>query len=375
MDGMGSPNKVELDKMARQGILDLGAYIPGKSITAVKDEYGLEAVTKLASNECALPLPEKVLHSVREAACNLCRYPDGHCDKLRSRVAALLGVTPDCLLFGNGSEECIRLIGQAFLNPGDTGLIPSPIFDAYDTAIRIPGGQVVRIPLKDFRIDLESILANVDRRTKIIWLCSPSNPFGPIIHREAFEHFLHRLPENILVVLDEAYREFVSSNDAAHAIDYLGKDARVIGLRTFSKAYGLAGLRVGYIVAHPSVTKIISSVKLPFNVNVLAQAAALCMVDEKTFVNHHVAMIREERLLLRKAFEDRGFRVIPSEANFLFVELPIESDALFNQLLSKGFIIRPGSIWGLNRFIRLTVGIREQNEGFLKQLDEALRNH
>ena len=183
------------------------------------------------------------------------------------------------------------------------------------------------------------------------------------------------MPDNVLVVLDEAYREFVSSKDAAHAIDFIKKDARVIGLRTFSKAFGLAGLRVGYVVAHPSVTKIISSVKLPFNVNALAQAAALCMLEEKTFINHHVSMIREEGLFFRKAFEDRGFRVIESEANFLFVELPIESDVLFNQLLSKGFIIRPGSIWGLNRFIRLSVGIREQNTEFLKQLDKTLRNN
>lgn len=366
------PCKVDPRQIARKGIPELGAYVPGKPIEEVKEDYGLEEVVKLASNECALPLPEGLRNVMDTAFVNLSRYPDGHCRKLRGRVAAYLGVPEECLLFGNGAEECVHLIGQAFLDPSDTGLIPSPVYDAYDTAIRMPGAEVVKIPLRDYRIDLEATLAAVDPRTKIIWLCSPANPTGTVISREAFDRFLSHLPENILVVLDEAYREFVVAKDAAHALDYIEQDARVIGLRTFSKAFGLAGLRVGYLVAHPSVTEIVSMVKLPFNVNNLAQAAALCMLKEEDFVRNHVEMIRSERDYLSRALEDRGAFVVPSEANFLFVKLPMDSDRLFQRLLPLGFIIRPGSLWGQQHYIRLTVGTPEQNRRFLLHLDTLL---
>ncbi len=345
MNSPATDLKIEAQKIARAGTLELGAYIPGKPIREVKEAYGLKEVVKLASNECPLPLPSSIQNMMVQEMENLVRYPDGHCRELRRHLSDRLGVSPDRLLFGNGAEECVRLIGQAFLNPGDKGVIPSTVYDAYDTAIRMPGGEVVKVPLKGHCIDLEATLAQVDGRTKIVWFCSPANPTGTLIKREAFDRFLERLPDNVLVVLDEAYLEFVTARDAAHALDYQDRDARVIGLRTFSKAYGLAGLRVGYMVAHPSIIEIIAMVKLPFNVNVLAQAAALCMLEEQDFVRRHVQLIREEREILRKALEDRGLFVVPSEANFLFVQLPLDGDKLFQRLLPQGIIIRPGSVF------------------------------
>ena len=372
MQYKGKSHSIDLRKIARAGIFELGVYVPGKPIQEVKEEYGLEEVIKLASNECPLPLPEEVIQSIQEETKNLSRYPDGHCRKLRARLSNQLGIPPECILFGNGAEECVRLISQAFLNPGDTGLSPSPIYDAYDTAVKMAGADVVTIPLKDYRIDLDTTLQNVDNRTKIVWLCSPINPTGTIITRKAFESFLEQLPEGILVVFDEAYLEFVSSKEAAHALDYLYTDARVIGIRTFSKAFGLAGLRIGYIVAHPSVTEVISMVKLPFNVNALAQVAALTSLDETKFVKNYVWINAKERGFLYEKLEKRGMFVVPSEANFLFVEIPIDSDDLFRRLLPRGIIVRPGSIWGLDRFIRLTIGTREQNLKFLFALDRVL---
>ena len=174
------------------------------------------------------------------------------------------------------------------------------------------------------------------------------------------------------MVLDEAYLEFVDAPDAAHALDHIPHDPRVIGLRTFSKAFGLAGLRVGYVVAHPEVIEIVSMVKLPFNVNVLAQAAALCMLDEDDFVGTHVAMIRSERDRVRRELSARGATVVESQSNFLLVEFPLDGDVLFNRLLPRGFIVRPGSIWGLPRFIRLTVGTPGHNRRFLETLDAVL---
>ena len=367
-----TPKKINAQQLARKGILELGAYIPGKPIEDVKEEYGLEEVIKLASNECQLPLPEGISQAIIAEAENLSRYPDGYCRKLRHRLASHLDVPPNCLLFGNGAEECIRLISQAFLNPGENSLIPSPIFDAYDTAVRLAGAEPVRIPLTNHRTNLEGILNRVNRQTKIVWLCSPANPSGTIITRNEFDDFLERLPRDVLVVLDEAYFEYVATETAAHATDYLFRDERVIGLRTFSKAYGLAGLRIGYLLAHPSVIDIIAMVKLPFNVNIMAQAAAIRILDESEFFTHHINLIRSERTYLTQALEHRKMVVIPSDTNFLFVEMPVDSDLLFKKLLYLGIIIRPGSLWQMPNYIRLTVGTREQNDKFLSATDAVL---
>ena len=366
------PKRVQVKWIARKGVLDLNAYIPGMPIEAVRERYSLERVFKLASNECQLQLPESIRRAIEAETTNLCHYPDGYARRLRQRLASKLNVPEKSLLFGNGAEECIRLIGQAFLDPGDNSLIPDPIFDAYETIVRLCGAEVVKVPMKDYRTDLEATLARVDARTKIVWLCSPANPTGTLITKDELDAFLKRLPDNVLVVLDEAYAEYVTSSQAAHAPDYLFTDDRVIGLRTFSKVYGLAGLRIGWILAHPALIEIISMVKLPFNVNRLAQAAAIAALEETAFLHRHVRMIHDERHRLTDALECRGAMVVPSEANFLFVRLPVDSDILFKTLLPAGIIVRPGSIWRMPDFIRLTVGTPEQNDTFLSALDEAL---
>lgn len=366
------PKRFNPDTCARKGILDLGAYVPGKPIQEVKEEFGLTEVIKLASNECPLPLPQNVVYALRAEFENMSRYPDGNCRKLKTKVANKIGVPEASLLFSNGAEESVMLIGQSLLDAGENGIIPAPIYDAYETAIKITGAEVVKVPLSDNRIDLAETLRQVNEHTKIIWFCSPANPTGTIVPRTALDQFLQELPDDIAVVLDEAYFEYVQSTEAAHATDYLFKDDRVIGLRTFSKAYGLAGLRVGYIVAHPDVIKLISMVKLPFNVNVLAQAAALASLENDDFVRGHVEMIIKERNYLTTALSERNMEVVPSETNFIFVKTPFNSIQLFNQMLPKGMIIRPGSIWNMHHHIRLTVGTHEQNEKFLAALDQCI---
>ena len=368
-----TPRRIDPARRARDGVLDLNAYVPGKPIAQVKREYGLERVVKLASNECPLAPPEPVVRAIQAHIADLCRYPDGHCSQLRQCVALRDGVPVESLLFGNGAEECIRLIGQAFLEAGDTAVIASPIFDAYDTITRMQGAAVLRVPLRDFHIDLSAIADAVSSRCKIVWLCSPTNPSGTVVRRQEMDRFLERLPDDVLVVLDEAYFEFVTDPRAVHAADYLFADDRVVGIRTFSKAYGLAGLRVGYITAHPEIIRIVSMVKLPFNVNQLAQAAALGSLEANGFVEEHVRMIDEERWFLTTALTRRGMEVIPSQANFLLVKTPLDSDRLFRVLLPKGVIIRPGSIWELPRHIRLSVGTHPENVRFLEAFDEVLR--
>lgn len=372
---MSEPRKLTIQKVARDGVVPLRPYIPGKPLEEVREEYGLEEVVKLASNECPFPPPHELIAAIAAEAANLRRYPDGSCRKLASRLAPRLDVPRECLVFGNGAEECVRLVAQTFLNQGENAVLPKPIFDAYETATILAGAHCKEAPLIDYRIDLEAMLAAVDARTKLVWLCSPANPTGTVLERQAFERFLEALPDNILVVLDEAYREFVTSSDAPRAEDYLFKDDRVIGLRTFSKAHGIAGLRIGYITAHPDLAALIAKVKLPFNVNVMAQAAALYHLEQPKFAERHVAIIISERTRMTTELQQRGMFVVPSETNFLLVELPLPVDSVFPKLLEKGFIIRPGSIWGLPRFMRLSLGLPQQNNCFLAELDTILHDN
>jgi len=357
---------------ARQGVKDLQPYIPGKPIIEVKEELGLTEVVKLASNECTLPLPDNIIANIISEADNFGRYPDGHCRRLRRELATWLDINPVCLAFGNGAEECIRLIAQVFLDHGDIAILPDPIFDAYATATILCGGKVNKVPLKNYCIDLKAILKQVNHRTKLIWLCSPANPTGPIIKRTDFDSFLSKLPDRIVVVLDEAYREFVTADGCAHADHYLFKDDRVIGLRTFSKAFGMAGLRIGYVVAHPTIIELINKVKLPFNVNVPAQAAALGLLRQHKFMQEYIDLVISERKQTGLALKALGLRVLPSQANFLFVELPIDSDRAFQALLQKGFIIRPGSVFGLPNFVRISLGTRKQNQQLVEHLRKIL---
>lgn len=374
--------KVDPARVARKGVMDLRPYIPGKPLEEVREEYGLDQVVKLASNECPLPPDRALVDAVAKAAENLRRYPDGACRAVARALAQRDGLSPEHFCFGNGAEECIRLVAQAFLDPEDNAVLPQPIFDAYETATLLAGASCKFVPLDGWRMDMRAMAQAVDDNTKLVWLCSPANPTGPVVTRTEVQELLDALPDTVLVVLDEAYYEFVTSPDAAHAEHWLGpdnanRDERVIGLRTFSKAYGLAGLRMGYIQAHPALAELCAKVKLPFNVNVLAQAAALHMLEHPDTARAHVDMIIAERTRVAAELERRGMAVAPSEANFMLAELPpghpVDVDALFPRLLGKGFIVRPGGIWGLPRCMRLSLGTPDQNDAFLARLDEVLR--
>ena len=367
-----SLKRIDPLKTAGKQVLELQPFIPGKPIEELKSELGLEEIVKLSTNECPLEVPEGVIRAISEKAKELGRYPDGYCGKLRARLSARWGVPPECFLFGNGAEECLLLISLAFLNPGDVAIYPVPGFDAYAGCTAVAGGEVRRVPLKDFRLDFDAILDAVNERTKIVWVCSPNNPTGTVVSEKEMDRFLDRLPDDIVVVLDEAYHEFVTDPDKADATKYLEKDGRVIGIRTFSKAFSLAGLRVGYIMAHPKIVEVLTKVKMPFNVNALAQAAAVRAMDEEEFVRDFLEMVRRERGFLYSELDKRGLEVVPSEANFLFFGTPVNGNELSAKLRSQGVLVRSGSAFGTPDFIRVTVGTRRQNEIFLSALDTAL---
>lgn len=368
----------DVTPLARAHVADMPPYVPGKPILEVQQEYGLDKVVKLSSNECPFDLPPELGQAVAEAVTGCNRYPDALCRRLRAQVAEHLGVDETHLIFCNGAEEGIRLIAQIFLNQGEKAIIPTPIFDAYSTATLLMGAQPVKLPLKSHRIDLEAILEVCKRHKdiKLIWLCSPSNPTGDVLKKPEMDAFLEHLPQHIMVVLDEAYREFVTDDRAVRTEDYLDTDFRVMGLRTFSKAYGLAGLRIGYIVANPQVIGLVNNVKLPFNVNSAAVAAARYMLEERVFAQKHVALAVSERTFMREQLCRRGLEVPESQANFVFVKLPdsvqLDGVALFQRLLPKGFVVRPGTAFGVPGYFRMSLGTREDNLLFLKEFDRAM---
>lgn len=368
----------DVTPLARDHVAQMSPYIPGKPIVEVQQEYGLDKVVKLSSNECPFELPPELGEVISRAVTGCNRYPDALCRKLRAKVAARLGISEANLIFSNGAEEGIRLIAQIFLNQGEKAVIPTPIFDAYSTATLLMGARPVKLPLKNHRIDLDKVISICEQENdvKLVWLCSPSNPTGDILKKPEMDAFLARLPQHVLVVLDEAYREFVTDDQAVRTEDYLDADPRVIGLRTFSKAYGLAGLRVGYIVAHPQVTALVNNVKLPFNVNSPALAAAEFMLDETSFAARHVALAVSERAFMRAQLCRRGLVVPESQANFLFVKLPdttrLDGTALFHRLLPRGFVVRPGTAFGVPGYFRMSLGTREDNLAFLQEFDRAM---
>ena len=364
--------------LARENVADMLPYIPGKPILEVQEAYGLGKVIKLSSNECPFDLPSGLGQAVAKAVTTGNRYPDALCRRLRTKTATKLGVGEQNLIFANGAEEGIRLIAQIFLNHGDKAIIPTPIFDAYSVATRLMGATEICLPLNNYRIDLDAVISacNSNTRVKMVWLCSPSNPTGDILNKKEMDLFLDRLPQNIMVVLDEAYAEFVTDDGAVRTEDYLGKDPRVIGLRTFSKAYGLAGFRIGYLVADPGVIELVNNVKLPFNVNAHALVAAEYMLDEQMFAVNHVALVVKERTFMRTELCRRGFEVPESQGNFLFVKIPEDLNKngqdIFKLLLPKGLIVRPGTAFGVSQYFRMSLGTREDNLLFLAAFDRVL---
>jgi histidinol-phosphate aminotransferase len=360
--------------LLRKGIADIKPYIPGKPVQEVKRELGLEDIIKLASNENPLGPSSLALEAMKAALQEVHLYPDAECYELREAVATSLRISPNQLIFGNGGEELITLIGKAFINEGDSCVISRDVYDAYESVVRIMGGKITYSDLADYRIDLEDMLDKTNKKTKLIFICNPMNPTGTIVTRQELEPFLEQIPQNTLVVLDEAYSHFVSDRDYPDGIDYVRQGKNVIVLRTFSKIYGLGGVRIGYGVAHPELIQYLRQVKEPFNVNALAQVGAMAALKDDDHVSRTLNLVRTEKTLLYNELSAMGVRFIPSEANFVFIDVGMDARSLFQEMLKRGIIIRPGDIWNLPNFIRLTIGTREQNIRFIEALKDIRDN-
>jgi len=354
-------------------IKTLVPYPPGKPIEELEREYGITGSVKLASNENPWGPSPMAVTAIGEVLANLHRYPDGSCYYLARKLAAQLGVQPSEIVFGNGSNEIIGLLVSAFLEPGDEVITSHPTFLMYQKIVQVQGGTNRVVPLKDMNHDLEAILAAINDKTRLIFLDNPNNPTGSVIAKESFASFLKEVPDQVIVVLDEAYVDFVRPEEHLATLDLIHASKAVVGLRTFSKAYGLAGLRIGYGIMSEELAGFLHRVRQPFNVNSLAQAGALAALDDEDHYRRTLEQTRQGMAWLVKEVKKLGCRPSPSSTNFFLIDVGGSGKNLYERMLLKGAIVRPMHAYGYPNHIRITVGREEENLRFVKALSESLQ--
>jgi histidinol-phosphate aminotransferase len=356
------------ERLANEPILDIQPYQPGKPIEEVERELGIPGAVKLASNENPFPPAPDVLEALREALAGLHRYPDGSGYYLRRALAKKHGVSPEAILLGNGSNELIELLARTFVRSGDEVVIPHPSFVVYPSIVQAVGGTRVVVSLKDHRIDLPRMRRAITALTKMMFVANPNNPTGTIVTADEVEKFLDKVPEDVIVVFDEAYYDFAAGPDFPDTLAHLRQGKRVVVLRTFSKMASLAGLRIGYAIADPECIALVNRIRQPFNVNTLAQVAASTVIEDETHVRRSVEAVRDGVRTVSAALDTMGVRYVPSRANFILAEFS-DSARVYEQLLKLGIIVRPMASFGLEQALRITVGTPEENI----RLVEALR--
>ncbi|QZY54277.1 histidinol-phosphate transaminase [Crassaminicella profunda] len=357
----------------RKEVHSLKRYVPGKPIEEVKKELGLDEIIKLASNENPLGPSKKAVEAIKDAAENIHIYPDSLATALREDLAKKYNLHPGEILVSNGGEEIIKLIGHTFINPGDEAIMATPTFGLYATSVLHMGGVPIQIPLKNYKHDFKAFIEKVNDRTKLIFVCNPNNPVGNIMTQDEINDLLENIPDHVVVVLDEAYYEYAIKNpEYPNSLEILKKRPNTLIIRTFSKVAGLAGVRTGYTLTSSKIINEMTKVKNVFNVNRLAQAAAGASLQDEEHIHNTVSLNYQSLGLMEKYFEENHLEYIKSNANFIFVNLGIDSKEAFQKLMEKGFIIRPGYLWNMNSWIRISTGTLEQTEKFLHKLDEVL---
>lgn len=360
-----------MEKLVRRNVLDFQPYLPGKPIEEVKRELGLTRVDKLASNENPLGPSPRAVKAMRKFLPQVNLYPDGSGFYLKKILATRLKVKPENIILGSGTDEIIEIIGKTFLNPIDEIIVSEHAFIRYEMAGELMGCQVKKVPMKNFTHDLEAMKKAITRKTKIVFIANPNNPTGTYVTKKEVEKFMQGLPEHIMVVFDEAYREYVTRKDYPETISYVKQGRMVIVLRTFSKIYGLAGLRIGYGIGESGLIGFMERIRPPFNTNSLAQIAALASLSDETHLRRSRKLVTNERKYLEKSLEKMGIEFIPSVANHILLKVG-NGQNVFERLLKKGIIVRPMAEYELPEFIRVTVGLPEQNRRFINALKEVI---
>lgn len=354
-------------------IKSIKPYVAGKPLEELEREYGISDSIKLASNENPLGPSPKALKAIADALPKLHRYPDSNGYYLIKKLAEHLHVSAENIVLGNGSDDIIGLIAQAVLQPGDEAILPEPSFLMYAISVQAAGARPVYVPLNSLKIDIQHILDKLSPKTRIIFLCNPHNPTGTILLDSEFETFIKKIPPEVVVVIDEAYIEFVQDPDCLKGLDYLNCGKVLIILRTFSKAYGLAGLRIGYAVMPSEVSNLLNRIRQPFNTGVLAQAGALAALADADFLEKTLSSIHAGRRYLYDSLKKIGVRFFQTESNFLLVDVQADADAIFRKLLREGVIVRSMTAYGYPEYIRINVGLPEENKRFIEALKKTIK--
>lgn len=358
---------------ARAALQQIQPYSPGKPIWEVQRELGLSEVIKLASNENPLGPSPKAMQAVAVSLTDMHRYPDAQAYDLRQAIADKQDMQSEQIIVTNGGDELITLLSEAYLEQGDEVIVPNPSFTEYEFGALLMGAVTRKVPLLDgFQYDWRAIAAAVTDRTKVIYLCSPNNPTGTYMNRSDVQQLLDALPAQVLVVLDAAYSHYVSASDYTDGLEFVRAGYPVIVLQTFSKIYGLAGIRVGYGIGPADIIRSILQVKEPFNVNALAQTAAIAALGDDEHVRRSRELVSRERLRLYEALERIGLAYTESSSNFILVELGSDAGALYERLMAGGVIVRYGRGWGLERHVRITVGSPEENNKLIAVLQKVV---
>ena len=366
---------MDLCELSPSYVRSIAPYQPGKPISELAREMGLEVknIVKLASNENPRGIGPRTRAAVDAALGDIARYPDGNGYDLKVALSKRYGVEMASIVLGNGSNDVLELVALAFLGAGRSAVFSQHCFAVYPLATQARGARSIVVAAKDFGHDLDAMAAAISDDTYVVWIANPNNPTGTYAFPDKLEAFIRRVPERVIVVLDEAYNEYLPAGVKTDTVKWLRRYPNLVITRTFSKAYGLAGLRVGYALAHPSVADVMNRVRQPFNVNSIALAAASAALGDEAHVARTIENNRQGMDRLTRAFTELGLPFIPSVGNFVCVDFGRPAMPIHERLLREGVIVRPVANYGMPDYLRVTVGLPEENERFIEALEKVIR--
>ncbi len=359
-------------EQAAPGLAALQPYVPGKPLSELERELGISNSIKLASNENPLGPSPRAVDAIQAQLGDLTRYPDGSGFALRNRLARHHDVDPACITIGNGSNDVLDMIARVFLAPGKESLFSQYAFAVYPLSSMAAGAELMIAPALDYGHDLAAMQSMINDRTGVVWIANPNNPTGTRLNIEVLRAFIEAIPARVIVVVDEAYFEYVRADDHPDTSRWLGDFPNLVVTRTFSKAYGMAALRVGYGLSHPDIADLLNRVRQPFNVNSLAQAAAIATLDDADYLQRSIELNDAGMQQLVAGVQGLGLSYIPSSGNFLTVDLGREAGPVDQALLRQGVITRPIGNYGLPNHLRVSVGLAYENERFVDALEQVL---
>jgi histidinol-phosphate aminotransferase len=360
---------------SQSGLDPIKLYVPGKPIEDVQREYGLADVIKMASNENPAGPSVKAVSAIKDALCQLNYYPDGQCYYLRNALAQQMGVKPQQIIVGNGVDGVIMQTCLAYLDQDDQVIVSQSSFPVYDIFTHVMRARLIKTPLKEYGLDLDAMADAITPKTKLIFVCNPNNPTGTIVTASEVNAFIPRVPDHVLVIFDEAYYEYADSDEYPETMRYIHEGRKnVLIMRTYSKIYGLAGIRLGYGIGDPELLAPLSKIKEPFCVNSLAQVAGIAALEDQECLEASIEHNREARQYIYQEFDRLGLFYVKSHTNFVLVRVGPQASQIGQELLKSGIIVRPCDGYDLPEFFRVTLGTPDQNTRFIRALEQILED-